>query len=236
MPTPLQIPEQLGEGFEYLLEAPPDRFSSLIEDMRKAGGHHSKEFFIGLIKDTLGLPKPKANSVLRVFTSLFNLSTATEFKANEDEFLNFLIIAVDEAIDEQEIEIKEYNKELFKRNLQGIFTLEDSIGTISRISNLLSEYDKRYVGARIVTDIRPSFKREIDPKDEVEDVLIVHQLRVIFHSEDEKHHEIYIALDGTDLEDLKNVIERAAIKEQLMTTSLTRKSITPISTKGIHNL
>ena len=224
----LQIPDRLKEGFRLLLSIQPDKLASLIDSIKKTGSHNGREFFVGAIKDSLDVPRREADHMLRVFISLYGLQSTFE----EEEFLDDLITAISESEWSNEID---YDKEYLKRNLSNILLLEDSIGLIAKVSELLTEYDKRFVNARIVTDLRPTFRKSLNINDELEDVLVVHQLRIIYHGDDGKHHEVYVALDRKDLESMKEIAERAILKEDIIANSLSKTKIAKIPTRGIHN-
>jgi hypothetical protein len=93
----------------------------------------------------------------------------------------------------------------------------DALQLRSKASELIFEDAKVFQSSRIITDIRPVFSgtREL----EISGGLIVHILKLQFMTAT-GGNETYVSMDDDDLRELKQVIERAQQKSQLLRTHL----------------
>jgi hypothetical protein len=85
----------------------------------------------------------------------------------------------------------------------------DSIAQFSKASSILTDNQRNFHEAKILTDIRLAFKP--DPSDEPYGAVIIHFLEIVYH-EGPRHEEFHIALDGDDLKSLILVLQRAQKK------------------------
>jgi hypothetical protein len=102
---------------------------------------------------------------------------------------------------------------LLSVRLRGLLETGDGIVVTSKALELMTEYDRIFCqnGARVVSDIRPVFSTDLHPKAAV----IVHQLRIAYHEGGQTEpRQFFVALDSSDLRQLKSVLERAEEKEQ----------------------
>lgn len=79
----------------------------------------------------------------------------------------------------------------------------------SKALDVLTDHDRVYLEARILTDLRPVFLD--DPTSGIQAGVIVHTLR-INHLVDGAEASFYVALDEADLEDLQGTLDRAVEK------------------------
>ena len=88
-----------------------------------------------------------------------------------------------------------------------------------KANDLLMEQALVLCSVRIVTDMRPVFD---DEASEMEGVLPFHTLVLKCHESDrmDEHKNIYVAIDAPDLRDLREQIDRAERKEQIMRKKL----------------
>lgn len=77
--------------------------------------------------------------------------------------------------------------------------------------DVLSEHERMFCDARILTDIRPVFAVDVDHEPDA--LVLVHELRLSYHQAGEMK-AVYIAMDSGDLRELYEVLERAFKKER----------------------
>ena len=99
----------------------------------------------------------------------------------------------------------------FKKKLAELLSAE-SFTVVSKAFDLATEDERIFHGARILTDLRAVFGSNIE--DGIKGAVIVHLLKIGYHTTDERHQEFNISLDSEDLKTLKKVIERAEAKAQ----------------------
>jgi len=111
--------------------------------------------------------------------------------------------------DDEELQFKT-NKEtdLFQERLVRALSVE-SLASLGKALGLSGETERTFVGARILTDVRPIFDDGSSPR--VEGFVVINTLKIDFH-EGREHGEVYIALDSADLESLRKRVERAQAK------------------------
>lgn len=94
--------------------------------------------------------------------------------------------------------------------------------TSAKASDLLTEYDRIFGDARIVTDIRPVFME--DPQKMANGAVIVSTLKVQYQ-DSRGISDFYVALDTQDLVALKKVVDRALSKIDTVKAELDRANL-----------
>lgn len=79
-----------------------------------------------------------------------------------------------------------------------------------KTEDLKLEVERNYCDARILTDLRAGFHKNVD--DDISMMVVLHNLRISFHDDEGHHREFYVAMDGKDLVDLKAQVDRAQRK------------------------
>jgi hypothetical protein len=112
--------------------------------------------------------------------------------------------------DDSELRLSGEDRERFKNNLIELLNVE-SVRLGSKALEMLFENQRSFLGARIVTEVRPIFGP--DPEDTPPGALIVHMLKITYREEGEDK-EFFVALDTTDIDALRNVLDRADKKTE----------------------
>jgi hypothetical protein len=76
--------------------------------------------------------------------------------------------------------------------------------------DLQTEGERTFCDARILTDLRPVFGKDIASGPA--GMVIIHRLKLGYHNSEGEHRTFYIALDAEDLVTLKKAIDRAELK------------------------
>ena len=84
-----------------------------------------------------------------------------------------------------------------------------SLRVTGKAQSVVLDTDKRYLEARILTDLRPIFD---DAADEIAAAAVIHNLRIRY-SENNDVKDAYFSMSGADLTALTEAIERALTKE-----------------------
>lgn len=80
-----------------------------------------------------------------------------------------------------------------------------------------------------MTDIRPIFHADVTEKPG--SVVIVHMLRMTERDNFQEQKDTYYALDSNDIRNLRNLIERALKKEEVLKNLMKESGITVIAPK-----
>lgn len=113
-----------------------------------------------------------------------------------------------------DLELEEDARTKFARRLHELLRL-DPVVLAARALNLVTEFERVYHGARILTDLRPVFGP--DASDGPLAATLIATLKIEAHESGEVR-PYYFALDHADLLELQEVIDRALVK----TTELKR--------------
>lgn len=97
-----------------------------------------------------------------------------------------------------------------KKNLSILLENFDSIRISTKAQEIILENTHNFSEARIVSDIRPVFDNELGENKKY--AVVVHSLKLEYTKKDSLR-ELFIALDLSDLEALKQVIDRAIEKD-----------------------
>jgi len=91
---------------------------------------------------------------------------------------------------------------------------------IAKAHDLMTEDERIFCHARILTDLRPIFGLNLE--DGPKAMVVVHTLKLDYHKQGstKDHGEFYIALNADDLQALKKVIERAEVKAKTLSPTL----------------
>ena len=99
----------------------------------------------------------------------------------------------------------------------------DALNTAAKAVLLQHEYPYTFCGARILTDVRPVFGKDASIAPVA--LVIAHTLKLEYHGAAGRLNEVYMALDAEDISELRNVLDRAEIKNNSLKTALAALSI-----------
>jgi len=105
----------------------------------------------------------------------------------------------------------------------------DAIRTVSKATDLAYDHADLFQGARIVTDIRPVFNDLDDDQLKMDGAVVSYTLRLNFDNRD-GNHSLSIALDESDVLDLKAQCERAMQKAKIASSRMSQPQAIGIPT------
>lgn len=93
---------------------------------------------------------------------------------------------------------------------------------VAKAQDLLTEDERTFCHARILTDLRPIFGPNIE--DGPKAMVAMHTLKLAFHQQgsSDEHGEFYVALDAEDLQTLRKLIDRAEAKARAINSAFNR--------------
>ena len=113
-------------------------------------------------------------------------------------------------------------KDRLKANLRSLLDLSE-VGLRAKISGLLMGDEKTFCDVRIVTDLRPAFGRDVNAGPL--GMGLIHLLTIGYHSRGDTHLEFQVALSTGDLKKLREAVERAEKKSQILLDTLKKADI-----------
>jgi hypothetical protein len=122
------------------------------------------------------------------------------------------------------LKLKPERRDIFKQRITRLLAPSSSLAITARAVDVLTEHERIFTSARIITDIRSVFS---DPSEKPSAAFIVHMLNIHYRQGREKK-EFFVALDSDDIAKLKEVLDRAEKKAKSLATLL--------DASGIHTL
>lgn len=111
--------------------------------------------------------------------------------------------------------------ELFRQRLIRLLSFGNSLGISSKAIDVMSEHDRVLCGMRVLTDVRAVFGK---PSEKPAAACIIHTLKLTFH-QNGQHKDFFVAMDASDLRQLKSALERAEQKAQSLQALLKEAKI-----------
>lgn len=203
----VKIPDRDLQGFETLLKLDEEQIE-IIKNAFNSGkitadpAVIAEEFY-----NTIGLSRGSAINLVRAIVS----GRATVFSRSSIN-LNELIDSILDSLAKKE-DFNEEDRDHNRNKIESIISDNFGADTIFAVSNIYNQHENPLGSVRIFTDMRPIFTKE-DPMS-VSLNLIYHNLQISVKS-NSKEDTYYFALSGHDLFELKSVIERAIMKEEIL--------------------
>jgi hypothetical protein len=147
--------------------------------------------------------------------------------AHSDESPSDLAAEITQAINEsssEKLKLPDETRANIKSRLTRLLSV-DSFAISVKADSYLYEYDNVFSKAHISTDIRPIFG--VNPEEPPKVATLNHMMNIHYYHDGE-HKELYLALDAFDLDSLRNVIDRAALKAESLKQVLDAAGLTRI--------
>lgn len=105
----------------------------------------------------------------------------------------------------------------FRERLLKLLNVE-ALTLVNKADVLRSEHPYTFCAARILTDIRPVFGKDVCVVPPA--LVLTHTLKIEYHAELGDHREFFISLRSGDIELLREVLDRAELKIRSLETML----------------
>jgi hypothetical protein len=138
------------------------------------------------------------------------------------------LVAQADKVNAQEIETR-WAK--LKQFLMVALTLDETVGTAAKTGPVMTEHERVFVDARVLTDVRPIFHPDLSEKPNA--AVLVHMLRITTRDIYKNETAQYFALDSNDIRLMKQLMERAIKKEETLTNAMSGAGINVIAPKGV---
>lgn len=204
-----RIPKQREEAVKKLLELKSDQRELLIKVLEQASVVRSEPELLGQVCDAMKL-EDNGELLREVLKGLLNLEFGRNVRQKSPEVFSRDVC---QAARNQELGPQDADWSTIETQLTRLFSCRQSIGTLSKAFAIIQEDERLFMGSRIVSDLRPVF--EDDPKTAPASTLVTHRLKIDYR-EAGVWKEFYVALDRTDLEKLREIVERAIHKERTL--------------------
>lgn len=218
-------PEQIGH-IKKFLELPDEKIGAFLDALAKAGPKFNVSDLAAEISGPLEVPNSLAEGIVRVLASLYltrDLGRPIEKFVDQDVFV---ALKRAQAFSAENIDVQWSRLRKF---LVAALSLERSVGTAAKAGPVLTQHERIFSGARIMTDFRPIFHLDVSEKPEA--AVIIHMLQITQRDNFGHQADQYFALDSNDLAVMKQIIERAMIKEKTLKGIMKNTGVTILNPK-----
>jgi hypothetical protein len=212
MPSTLNLPKEIVEDVRVLLGLPPEVKERLVSLFETAPLFAPASSLVPIVQEAIGASNYRSGRILLAILSAVSYVEPPEWTTQR---------VAEEIVKAEELEISAERRESSRDFLVGMMELPPII-TSAKASDLITEYERIFGDARIVTDIRPVFME--DPHEMSSGAVIVSTLKIQYQ-DSRGASSFYVALDTQDLEALKKVVDRALSKIETVKAELDRADL-----------
>ncbi len=212
----LRIPDKYASSLAEFLRLSPQELAKFLDILRDEEPSLAVSRLTDTISARLSIERSRVNETIRLLQSL---QAAREgLGTSVEEFVSELRAAM-EASGKEELQPADWAA--FQKAITDALS-ENALSVSSKAWEVIREHSHVYCSARVLTDLRPIFKNEVEQAPSA--FVAVHTLKLVYH-QDGKHHDFYVALDRSDIEQLATVLQRALSKEQSLRALTSAKGV-----------
>lgn len=218
---PLTVPPQHVEIIKKFVELSDEQITSFLKALAGAGSQFNVRDLADESLKHVKLPKDLVRGMVQVVGSLYVTKDAqnapTDAFVDQEVFRALTKAGVfpKESADDQWPKLRAF--------LAVALSLEDTVGTAAKAGHILTQHERLFVSARILTDVRAIF--HVNTAEKPHSAVIIHMLRMTFRDAHGNLSDEFFALDSNDVRKFKGVIERAIQKEETLKKLMTDASV-----------
>lgn len=198
------IPREFISGFEVLINLPLNEVKKIASFISTIPPGSGPKKFNTLLKSNFEI-----DGVSKLSSTIYSLGNLV-LNAEEslEDLSNDLSIAINSSL---ETKLSDDKVEELKSKILFLVSDNENLKFTFKALNLLSENDIIYRKGRVITDIRLLFNEDINENNRK--AVIIHRLK-IESSKNNKIQDFYFSLDSKDLKEVRELINRALLKEE----------------------
>lgn len=210
----VRLPKSAFAAIQGLVKLAETDFNELVTSLVQTPPTLSHEDFVtAAISRTPNLDPSLAEMILKELLGM--LVAIPESGLTPDQFATEISDAALE-LASSEFPFTNENRDLLKDRLARAFGAKGLLIT-AKARDVLSDTDKTFQSARVLTDLRPIFDEEAK---EICSAVVLHNLRIRYYENNETR-DIYLSLEPADVESLVDALKRAKKKGALLEASVT---------------
>lgn len=199
------LPDAFVLALSALHEADEDEFKAVLGAAEGLLGPTGMADFAESVAASTGLDEHSAAMLLDVLLAIAR--RLPEHTPDEDELIADLVESPD-------LNLNDLSRERLRDRVK-VIASRPPVGVLAKSLDLLRAHERLFLGAKLITDIRPVFGQDI--AEGVNAAVLTHELRIDFLSAGERE-SIFMTLEHRDLQSMGKEIDRALAKS----TSLRR--------------
>lgn len=206
----INVPASQVPLFQKLLELPDQKIDLFLALLSKAGPKFNVFDLASEVSGPLGIPEDSTVGIFRILAGLYmtrKLEPVEEF-VDRDVFtaLKKANTFAPDGVDAQWKKLRKF--------LVTALSLERTVGTTVKAGPVLTQHERIFNDARIMTDLRPIFHLDVSEKPDA--AVIIHMLKINHRNIAGQQSNEFFALDSNDLIVLRAVVDRAMKKERAL--------------------
>jgi hypothetical protein len=221
----LTLPDYYVPGIKGLIgltEAQAKELISALQAEQPIYYHPTQ--LAGHLESRITIDPPLLAKIIRALAGLYTARTFTGLSTSDFADVAF------QAVEDKGLKPSEPESwARFKENLVELLKLEGSLAVASKAQDVVTEQDRIFSQARILSDVRSIFKD--DPEAMPSAVAIIHTLRIHYHQSGDLK-SFFVAMDDQDLRKLKDAIDRAQKKSVTLRSVAKSANIPVINIEG----
>jgi hypothetical protein len=206
----LTIPESAYAAIQLLIRLSPSDFEAFLEALSRAEPSLDKDnFWSHVAKHVENIDR---STIKVILNEIFQMAEAVDGTGiGIDEFAESVAEAAALAKSDR-FPFGEGDRKILKDRLVKIFEGRKGLNITKKAMGVLVDQEHTFYHAKILTDVRPVFNEK---GDSVDAAVIVHNLRIHYGKESD-HKDFYVALDTSDIQSLRDVLNRADAKAKCL--------------------
>ena len=206
--TRYSIPRQFIKGFENIIKLSEEQVSLFADALKEQKpGENLKNVFEKTKGFLNSFSEQDIHGMISAMVSIVEIFEKA--KRNIDVFTtdfsdSYLASSADYTAEDREV---------LKRHLSILLAGYDSVRITAKAQDIILSNKHNFSNARIISDIRIVFDEQVNDNKKI--AVVVHNLKLEY-SEDAENKEFFISLDLSDLKELKRVIDRAILKDEVI--------------------
>lgn len=235
----LWLPPHLLPSLQSFLELSDERIQGFSDALAKAGSKFNTNDLAAEASKRTNVPRPIAEGVVQLVVALYTAREDPNVPLNtfldeqvapavKSAFMDEEKRGMDSVHTADEVEARWAKLKMF---LLVALTLDDTVGIAAKAGPVLTEHERIFSDARILTDVRLIFHPDLSEKPNA--AVIVHMLRLTTRNVTGRQQQAqYFALDSNDIRFIKQLMDRAIKKEETLKSVMNSSGVNIIEPKG----
>ncbi len=224
----LKVPPPHIVAIKKFLELPDAKIAQLLDALAKAGPQFNLSDLAREISGHLDSPRDISEGIVNVLGSLYltRESQNAPVEAFVDQEVHNALKRADifsgKNGEAQWVKLRDF--------LIVALALDNTVGTAAKAGHVLTQHERIFVAATILTDVRPIF--HVDVSEKPQSAVIVHMLRIVQRDYFGNQEDKYFALDSNDIRNIRMLIDRAMKKEETLKNLMNDSGVTVLTPKS----
>jgi hypothetical protein len=219
-----RVPPEALRPIQNLIELPDEHIQNIVKAMAEAHSKFNTSDLSADVSGRTGLPRPLIDGIVQTIANLYKAREVTDMslEAYVDEQV---APALKSTFLAQRYKDKKHTNgkpeeeteamwARFKPFLMATLALDNTLGTAAKAGPVMTDHERIFEDARILTDVRLIFHADLSEKPNAG--IIVHMLKIITRDTLGNRQPQYLALDSNDVRFLRQILDRAIKKEETL--------------------